>query len=817
MMLDPCGCGCCAAPTPAAPIATSNPPGLANVSYRIGTYPSFREALIEQLGDSTALRALSTRDPSDYALTLLDSWAYLADILTFYSERTINEAFLRTARLRESVVRLAAMVGYDPSPGLAATVPLAFTAQGSASFALAAGARVQSAPAAGEAGPPVKFETLAAVTLSAALNAVPLLPAPQPATPLTAGSNAGRFEPGAPLPADLAPGTILIAWSPELGEVERKRLLSTDTQAPAGGISWTPALEREATRLSVAGKSLRLFGYDAPPSFIGSSFDAASGTVELKQLQAGPTEGELGGEKIPYDYELPSTDELDLDAVYSDLEVGDRILIPIAQAPTPATACVAITEISTSHVRFGPLQATVSRIKLEAPIPAIPDRRAIELIILGDDVQLWSMELPATIDGTTVLARMPQADAPMRGQAVVLADATGVAYEATVVSSAAAHEIPETVAISVSPAPAGPLLASSAQLLGNVVRASQGETLAGELLGSGDATIAGQRLALGKPPITYTPAPGAPHGGQSTLVVRVAGVQWSERQNLYGAGPGDRVFVVEREDDGACFVRFGDGVLGARLPSGAQVTAEYRTGLGSAGNVAAGALRLPLTRPTGLVSVFNPIAAGGGADPETLEQARANAPNTMRTFERIVSLQDVEDQARANALVAKASASWITVGAELGVGLTVAGPDGAVLGPEQMSELRADLDARRDPNRTLQIASYAPLALSVGVRVIALEADLRSEEVETGVAAALLAHFAFDARQFGQPVLLSEVFVAAQNTPGVIGVDVEELTLADPVERSSHQLSAAPVQGRIDLAPNELATLAEVDLRVSAP
>ena len=168
------------------------------------------------------------------------------------------------------------------------------------------------------------------------------------------------------------------------------------------------------------------------------------------------------------------------------------------------------------QVRFGPLQATVSRIKLEAPIPAIPDRRAIELIVLGDDVQLWSMELPATLDGATVLARMPQADAPMRGQAVVLADATGVAYEATVVSSAAAHEIPETVAISVSPAPAGPLLASSAQLLGNVVRASQGETLAGELLGSGDATIAGQRLTVGKPPITYTPAPGSfPTGGRA--------------------------------------------------------------------------------------------------------------------------------------------------------------------------------------------------------------------------------------------------------------------------------------------------------------
>jgi predicted phage baseplate assembly protein len=416
-----------------------------------------------------------------------------------------------------------------------------------------------------------------------------------------------------------------------------------------------------------------------------------------------------------------------------------------------------------------------------------------------------------------VLAQMTDADAPVRGQTVALTDATGVAYEATVLSAAQAPDIPGAVAISVSPAPATPLKAASALLLGNVVRASQGETVTSELLGSGDATIAGQRLALGKPPITYVPAPGAAHGGNSTLVVRVAGVQWSEREDLYGAGPGDRVFVVEREDDGTCLVRFGDGVLGARLPSGAQVTAEYRTGLGSAGNVAAGALRLPLTRPTGLVSVFNPIAAGAGADPETLEQARANAPNTVRTFDRIVSLRDVEDQARANALVGKASASWIALGSEPGVVLTVAGSDGEVLGLEQMRELRADLDARRDPNRVLEIRSYAPLALSIGVRVIALEADLRSEDVEADVQAALLAHFAFDAREFGQPVRLSEAFVAAQNAPGVIGVDVDELTLVDPVERSSHQLSSAPVQSRIDLAPNELATLAAVDLRVTVP
>ena len=60
-------------------------------------------------------------------------------------------------------------------------------------------------------------------------------------------------------------------------------------------------------------------------------------------------------------------------------------------------------------------------------------------------------------------------------------------------------------------------------------------------------------------------------------------MQWREVQSLYGYGPNDRVFVVELEDDGSAYVRFGDGVIGARLPTGAQVTADYRHGLGTGG------------------------------------------------------------------------------------------------------------------------------------------------------------------------------------------------------------------------------------------
>jgi hypothetical protein len=64
-------------------------------------------------------------------------------------------------------------------------------------------------------------------------------------------------------------------------------------------------------------------------------------------------------------------------------------------------------------------------------------------------------------------------------------------------------------------------------------------------------------------------------------------------------------------------------------------------------------------------------------------------------------------------------------------------------------------------------------------------------------------------------VRLSEVFVAAQDAAGVVGVDVDRLTLADAGERTSHFLGGADVNERIDLRADELATLEASDLTVT--
>ncbi len=63
------------------------------------------------------LAALKTREPGDPSMALLDAWATVGDVLTFYQERIANEGYLRTAIERRSVLELARLIGYALRPG----------------------------------------------------------------------------------------------------------------------------------------------------------------------------------------------------------------------------------------------------------------------------------------------------------------------------------------------------------------------------------------------------------------------------------------------------------------------------------------------------------------------------------------------------------------------------------------------------------------------------------------------------------------------------------------------------------------------------
>lgn len=58
---------------------------------------------------------------------LFENYAYVGDILNFYIDRMMNEAFLSTAALRESILNLSQMFGYKPSQQTSATCTITLT------------------------------------------------------------------------------------------------------------------------------------------------------------------------------------------------------------------------------------------------------------------------------------------------------------------------------------------------------------------------------------------------------------------------------------------------------------------------------------------------------------------------------------------------------------------------------------------------------------------------------------------------------------------------------------------------------------------
>ncbi|MFO0952906.1 MAG: hypothetical protein U0835_17500 [Isosphaeraceae bacterium] len=177
--------GCCRPVASETPEATSNRPGLPAVRYRVGTFTSFRRTMLEAAAAPGPLREWTARAGDDFAVALVEMWAYVADILTFYQERAANEAYLRTATRRESVLRLAALLDYRPAPGSSAVAHLAFTAERGKTVRVPEGLRVQSVP--GQDERPQKFQTDESVVADSRLNAVRVTAPPAPINPFAAG------------------------------------------------------------------------------------------------------------------------------------------------------------------------------------------------------------------------------------------------------------------------------------------------------------------------------------------------------------------------------------------------------------------------------------------------------------------------------------------------------------------------------------------------------------------------------------------------------------------------------------------------------
>ena len=799
-------CHCCEGLTAQTPILVVNRPGLSAIAYRVGTHSQFKQSMLAALSDITrpALQGLKTRDDDDFSIALLDATSTMADVLTFYQERIANESYLRTATERRSLLELARLIGYELRPGVAASTLLAFTMDDTPGAPLETtvdiGTKVQSVPGPDEK--PQTFETVEKITARVEWNAIK----PQVTqrfvpqfgdTHVYLKGTATNLKSG---DAILFVGSEREQFSgSERWDFRRVTKVIPDFDANRSRVEWAQGLGTTSPHLVLPSANPKVYALRVRASLFG--FNALHPLTLSSDVRGhyGFTDGRDWSFAI-------SGQTIDLDTTYPGILTGSWLVL---SEPTYQELYRATSVIEAAQANYT-LAGKTTQVALDTNENLDLFRNHYrETMVFGQSELLEIADAPITtpVTGATIaLAQAPSGLA--KGQRLIASGKDGTTGEAITeivqISELAGTKLTITPPLKNSYARIAAKPEESFSLNANVAHATNGETVS-EILGSGDASQQYQQFTLKQSRLTYVSAATA-SGAASTLELRVNDLLWHEATTLFGRDSQEQIYVTRAGDDSKTTIEFGDGVTGARLPSGQDnLRATYRKGIGVDGLVKAGQLTSLLTRPLGIKSVTNPEDATGAQDRELLDDARTNAPLTVLTLDRTVSLQDYEDFSRAFAGVAKALATWTWDGQTKRVFITVAGPDGAEIKPDSdtYTNLLAALKEAGDPFVSLGVKSYRPAYFRFAGK-IKVNPDYETDAVLTAVESALRAQFSFGVRAFGQPVFLSEVIAVVQAVPGVAAVDVSKLYRADaPATLETRLLAALPemlADGSVDAA-----------------
>jgi hypothetical protein len=116
--------------------------------------------------------------------------------------------------------------------------------------------------------------------------------------------------------------------------------------------------------------------------------------------------------------------------------------------------------------------------------------------------------------------------------------------------------------------------------------------------------------------------------------------QWEYAPSLINYGPYDHVFSNFVDANNVMWIQFGDGINGYVPPLGSPIYCTYQVTAGTNGNVGANTINQPLEGLFGVVGVNNPAAATSGTNPESLASIQTNAPASLRTLNRAVTVND---------------------------------------------------------------------------------------------------------------------------------------------------------------------------------
>ena len=342
----------------------------------------------------------------------------------------------------------------------------------------------------------------------------------------------------------------------------------------------------------------------------------------------------------------------------------------------------------------------------------------------------------------------------------------------------------------------------SAAAVGGTALASHATTITDEPLGASTG-VPGQRIRLAHAPVVADPEMVALESSDGDGWER-----WQLVDSFAMSRSGDRHAHLDPATGDISFgpaVRLPDGSVrqyGAVPLKGAMFRARrYATGGGRAGNVARSTLTVLRTSIPYVTRVENREAARGGVDGETVAEAKARAPITLRAQDRAVTPRDYEELARQAAPETARIRCLAVDDASHGPGAVrvLVVPQATVdrggrLRFEQLvpgDELLARITGFLDERRPIGVRLAVGPPYYQGITAVVTVHAFRGADTEIVTEHALEALYAYldpitggpsgTGWPFGRQVHSGELFAVLQRVPGVAVVDDVKLYPADPI------------------------------------
>jgi hypothetical protein len=264
---------------------------------------------------------------------------------------------------------------------------------------------------------------------------------------------------------------------------------------------------------------------------------------------------------------------------------------------------------------------------------------------------------------------------------------------------------------------------------------------------------------------------------------------WKSTPDLLASGPYDHRFAVETDNAGVAMLRFGDDVYGQSLPAGSFLHVEYRTGVGTDGNIGSDSLahgtKLSVA---GISAIRNPLAAWGGIDPETIDRVKQLAPAAFHAEQfRAVIEDDYARAAEKHPQVSKAVARFRWTGSWLTVFINIDPKGGVELTPALRNSIKNWVTRYTLAGYDLEILPpiYVPVEIDLDVCVKRdhfrsdVEAALRNALSSAVLPGGSLGFFHPDQFTFRQPLYLSALYAAGSAVEGVDSVNASRFRRQD--------------------------------------